>query len=213
MKTEELIERLAADLQPIPHGAMRRRVFRATSMGAAIAFVFVALGYGLRDDLIDALGRLDFWRKLGFTLVVGVLGLAAVLQASRPGVKVMARVIWLAAPFVAIASLAVVELTPLPAAERRTIWLGETAMSCPWSILALSVPVLTALLLSMRPLAPTRPPIAGLVAGLAAGGLAATMYALHCPEWAASFVATWYALGIVASGLLGAAVGSRVLRW
>jgi hypothetical protein len=57
------------------------------------------------------------------------------------------------------------------------------------------------------------PTIAGLAAGLTSGGLAATMYALHCPEWAASFVATWYALGILASGALGAVAGRRVLRW
>jgi hypothetical protein len=213
MRTEDLIERLAADLQPIAQGAMRRRVYRAASIGAAIAFALVALGYGLREDFIDALGRLDFWRKFGFTLAVGLLGLAAVVRASRPGAKVLVRGIWLLAPFIAIAALALAELAPLQAAERRETLLGQTAMSCPWSILALSVPVLTALLLSMRRLAPTRPPIAGLVAGLASGGIAATMYGLHCPEWAASFVATWYALGIIASGLLGAAAGSRMLRW
>jgi hypothetical protein len=213
MRTEQLIEKLAADLQPIPRGALHRRLIRAVAIGAAIAFAIVALGYGFREDLLVASAQLHFWRKLGFTLAVAGLGLTAVLSASRPGAGVKAPALWLLAPFAFIACLAVVELAGLDPAVRRATWLGETAMSCPWSILLLSIPVLTTLLISMHRLAPTRPAIAGLVAGLASGGVAATIYGLHCPEWAASFVATWYALGIIASGILGAATGRRVLRW
>jgi hypothetical protein len=213
MKTEDLIEKLAGDLTPTPPGALRKRVLRAASIGAAITFALVALGYGLREDLVPALGRLDFWRKLAFTLAVASLGVAAVVRVSRPDAKVTARALWLLAPFAVIACLALIELAPLHPADRRAAWLGQTAMSCPWSILLLSTPVLISLLLSMRRLAPTRPAIAGLIAGLASGGIGATLYGLHCPEWAASFVATWYVLGILASGMLGAVSGRRVLRW
>lgn len=213
MRTEDLIEQLAADLKPIPRAALHKRVFKAVSIGTLIAFAISILVYGLREDFVPALGRLDFWRKFAFTLTVALLGLAAAVQASRPGAKVTARASWLLAPFALIACLALVELAPLQPAQRRAAWLGETAMSCPWSILLLSVPVLIPLLLCMRRLAPSRPTVAGFIAGLASGGFAATMYGLHCPEWAASFVATWYALGILASGMLGAVAGRRVLRW
>jgi hypothetical protein len=213
MRTEDLIERLAADLKPIPRGALHKRVLKAVSIGTLITFAIVALVYGLREDFVLALERLDFWRKLAFTLSVALLGFAAVVQTSRPAAKVTARALWLLAPFALIACLALIELAPLPPAQRRAAWLGQTAMSCPWSILLLSTPVLIALLLCMRRLAPSRPTIAGFAAGIASGGFAATMYGLHCPEWAASFVATWYALGILASGMLGAVAGSRVLRW
>jgi hypothetical protein len=187
-------------------------LLRAASIGTGITLAIV-LGIGLRQDLASALGQLDFLRKLVFTLAVALIGLSTVFQASRPGTEVTRRALWMIAPFVAIACLALVELAPLDAAERRVIWLGQTSLSCPLNILLLSVPVLIALMAGMRRLAPTRPVIAGFAAGLASGGLAATMYALHCPEWAASFVATWYALGILASGVLGAVAGRRVLRW
>jgi hypothetical protein len=213
MRTEELIEKLTTNLQPVPPGALLKRLLRAASIGGVIAFAIVALGYELREDLIAALGRPDFWRKLVFTLAVGLLGLAAVAQICRPGAKVVSRAVWLVAPFALIVGLALIKLAPLQPAERWATWLGQTAASCPWSILLLSIPVLIPLLHAMRQLAPTRPVIAGLFAGVASGGLAATMYGLHCPEWAVSFVATWYALGIIASGMLGAAAGSRVLRW
>jgi hypothetical protein len=213
MKTEEFIATLASDLKPIPRGALYKRVLLAAAAGAAITFAAVVLGYELRPDLAAAAGQWDFWRKLAFTLAVSLLGLCAVFLASRPGANVTVRAVWLLAPFAIIAALGLVELASVQPPERLEIWLGETALVCPPSILVLSIPVLTALLLSMRRLAPTRPATAGLLAGLTSGGVAATMYALHCPEWAASFVATWYALGILLAGLLGAAVGVRVLRW
>jgi hypothetical protein len=213
MNTEELIEKLATDLKPIPAGALYRRVLRAAALGAAITFALVAFGYGLREDLAAAVGRVDFWMKLGFTIAVATLGLTAVVRVSRPDAQMAASVLWLLAPFALIAGWAFIELAPLAPAERHATWLGQTAMSCPWSILALSIPVLIPLMLSMRRLAPTRPAVAGLLAGLASGGLAAAMYSLHCPEWAASFVATWYVLGVSASGALGAVTGIRVLRW
>jgi hypothetical protein len=213
MKTEELIEALAANLQPISPFALHRRLLIGATFGAAVTLAIVAFGYGWREDLASASGEWPFWRKLTFTLSIALLGLWAAFRASRPGLDAIPRALWALGPFAVIVCLALVELAGLDASEWRVTWLGRTWLSCPWSILALSVPVLIALLLAMRRLAPTRPAIAGLTAGLASGGLAATMYGLHCPEWAASFVATWYALGILASAVLGAVIGRRVLRW
>jgi hypothetical protein len=65
----------------------------------------------------------------------------------------------------------------------------------------------------MRRFAPTRPTLAGAAAGLLSGGLAATVYGLHCQETAIPFVAIFYTLGIVLSTAAGAIIGSRVLRW
>ena len=38
------------------------------------------------------------------------------------------------------------------------------------------------------------------MAGVTAGGLAAVVYGLYREEWTATFIATWYTLGIAASG-------------
>jgi hypothetical protein len=55
--------------------------------------------------------------------------------------------------------------------------------------------------------------LAGLAGGLAAGGLAAFVYAFSCDESAMPFVALWYTLPVLASGLIGAMVGRFALRW
>jgi hypothetical protein len=48
---------------------------------------------------------------------------------------------------------------------------------------------------------------------LVAGGLGATIYAAYCIEDSPLFLATWYTLAIAIVSIVGAAVGSRALRW
>jgi hypothetical protein len=92
-------------------------------------------------------------------------------------------------------------------------WLGNSWALCPLRILALTGPVFLGLLWSLRQLAPTDLRSAGAAAGLASGALGALLYCFRCPESSALFVVTWYTLGILAAGALGALAGPRLLRW
>ncbi len=74
----------------------------------------------------------------------------------------------------------------------------------------LSAPIFFALFWALRSLAPTRLRLAGAVAGLLAGARETFIYAFHCNESAAPFVAIWYTMGIVAVGTL---FGRLALRW
>jgi len=65
----------------------------------------------------------------------------------------------------------------------------------------------------LRWMAPTRPMAAGFAAGAFSGGIAATVYGLHCPEATFVFVGLWYTLGVAASGVIGAIAGRYLLRW
>jgi hypothetical protein len=55
--------------------------------------------------------------------------------------------------------------------------------------------------------------LAGAVAGLAAGGIAATLYAAHCTDDSPLFVATWYTLAIAILTGTGAFAGRVFARW
>jgi hypothetical protein len=213
MKTDDLIGLLAANTQPVPRSTLLRRLLVASAIGGFITLALVGVLYGFRPDLSTAVLTEPFWMKAAFTGTVAVIGFAAVERASRPGARVMPRLLFLAGPFVAIIALAIIELLHSPAAERVPLWLGQTWRSCAFSIIGLSLPPLLLLLLAMRHLAPTRPGLAGMSAGFLAAGLAATAYGLHCPERTASFIATWYALGLLGAGCLGAIVGRRLLHW
>ena len=64
----------------------------------------------------------------------------------------------------------------------------------------------------LRQGAPTRPRLAGAVAGLLAGGVAATFYAAHCTDDSPLFVATWYTVAVAILAALGALLAPRVAR-
>jgi hypothetical protein len=112
-----------------------------------------------------------------------------------------------------LGAIALVELAGVPAGERRGLWLGQTALTCPWLIAALAIPIFVAALWALRSLAPTRQRLAGFSAGGLAGAAAAALYALHCNENAAAFVVSWYTVGILVPGLVGILIGPRVLHW
>ena len=92
-------------------------------------------------------------------------------------------------------------------------WMGHSSRDCGMRIVVLSVPIFVALLLAFRRFAPTRPRLTSAVAGLAAGGVGATLYGFACPETSALFVVTFYTCGIAMAGLVGLIVGPRFLRW
>jgi hypothetical protein len=107
----------------------------------------------------------------------------------------------------------VAELMLVPASAWEARLVGSNSRICLTFIPLLSVPVLLAALYALRHGAATRPRLAGIVAGLLAGGVGATLYASHCIDDSPLFVATWYSLAIALVAAAGGLIGPRVLRW
>ena len=91
--------------------------------------------------------------------------------------------------------------------------MGKTWLSCAFNIAWVSAPVLVGMLWAVKGMAPTRPALAGACAGLASAAAGAMVYALHCPEMQAPFLAVWYMLGMLIPTAVGAVVGAKLLRW
>jgi hypothetical protein len=91
--------------------------------------------------------------------------------------------------------------------------MGHNAAFCLTFIPLLSLPPLIGFLLALRSGAPQRPALAGAAAGLAAGSIAAALYAWHCIDDSPLFIATWYTIAIAAVSAIGAGIGGRYLRW
>jgi hypothetical protein len=213
MRTPELIERLTDDLQPMPRHAALRMLLIGLSIGAVIALVALLSLLGARRDLATALFTEPFWMKGLFVIAVTAIALSLCLRLVRPEGKPGVLPTLLVLPFLTLATLALIELVRTPAGARTTVWLGISALKCPWLITSLAIPVFIGVCWGFRQLAPTRPRLAGFSAGLLAGGAAAVVYCIHCTESAASFVATWYTAGMLLPALIGTLIGPRVLRW
>lgn len=211
--TDDLIERLAADLKPVPRYAMQRLVLQATCAGLALAVILMLWWLGPRADVITAMAGPIFWIKFLYTFALGVLGLPAVLALSRPGGSIGWP--WLAAGavLIALAAAAWVQLFSAPPGLEHELIFGSTSLVCPLLIITFSAPVLAAVLAAMRQMAPTRPALAGFAAGLLSGGLGASVYSLHCTEIGLPFLLTWYSSGVLAVAVLGAISGKLLLRW
>jgi hypothetical protein len=213
MKTDELISLLAADTAPVPRGATARRMSLALAAGLPVSAAIVGGLYHFRPDLGAAMHLPMFWFKLLFGVAMAAAGFAALLRLGRPGVPLGRRWAWIVAPVLVVWILAAVVLAGAPGGERTALVLGETWRSCTASIAFISLPVFIAALRALATLAPTQPRWAGACAGAMAGGAAAAVYAFHCPELEAPFLAVWYVLGMAVPLAVGAWIGPRVLRW
>jgi hypothetical protein len=212
--TDDLIARLAADAPAVPKAALGRRFGLGMVVGGVIAFGLVLFWLHLRPDMDAAMHGMRFWMKAVYTMWVALSALPLAIAFSRPGGKVGAAP-WLILAFAPafMALMAAMEMMRTPESGWMALVVGSSAMHCSYRILFLSVPIFAALVWVFRRLAPTRLTLAGLTAGLIAGGLAATMYGLHCQEASVTFVTLWYTLGMVAAGALGALTGRWLMRW
>ena len=213
MQTTDLIDRLAADLHPTSPGAAWKTLAVALSVGSVVALGAACVSFGKGNDFAAMLLTSSLWMKWAYALGVSAAALSLCARLARPEGAPGALPFLLGVPLLMLGAIAVMEVAGLPADERRALWLGRTALMCPWIIGALAIPIFVAVLLALRQLAPTRPRLAGFSAGCLAGAIAAGLYAIYCKETAAAFVVTWYTAGILLPGLVGVLIGSRVLRW
>ena len=212
MKTDDLIRTLAVD-NATRAASVERWLMLALLAALVISASMFAAMLGPRADIALAASQLGFWIKFVVTLTLAVTAAFLVSGLARPGSDTTFSAIALAAAPIVLAAAVAIELTQVEPASRMTRLVGTTWQSCLMSIPLLSAPFLVAALIALRHGAPTRPALAGAVAGLLAGGLGAAVYAAHCIEDSAFFLAAWYPLAIAIVAAVGCVAGARLLRW
>jgi hypothetical protein len=213
VRTPDLIDALAADTRAVPPGAPPRWLAAAAFAGAAIALALVLTWLRLRPDLAKAMAGGFFWIKASYTAALGLAGFWATERLARPGVSARTAALVAIIVLVAFELTAVMQFAPMDSPARVAAMHGVSWTVCSRNIIVLAAPMTLICLFVLRQLAPTKPMAAGFAAGSFAGGVAATVYGLHCPEATFVFVGVWYTLGIVISGLIGGVLGRFMLRW
>jgi len=212
MDTDQLIRSLAADnsYRPRPVGFVLALMLLAAAPVSLLLFFSML---GVRPDVMTAMHNPFFDLKFAVTLALAAAGIASSLHLSRPEVS-LAGFGWL---FVIPAGLLAAGIAGEAMLPQRlpmmTRLVGSNSRICMTAIPLMSLPLLAASILGLRHGAPSRPALAGAVAGAMSAGLAATFYASHCTDDSPLFVMTWYTLAAALVTAIGALAGARFLRY
>ncbi len=211
METDQLIRTLAADnTRARPVGFVLALALLAAAPVSLLMF-FTELG--VRPDVMTAMRNPFFDLKFAVTLALATSAILVSLHLSRPEAS-MRGWGWL---FMIPAGLLVAGISSEMMMPQRlpmmTRLVGQNSRVCMSAIPAMSLPLLAAALIALRHGAPTRPALAGAIAGLLSAGIAATFYASHCTDDSPLFVVTWYTIATALVTAVGALAGSRVLRF
>jgi hypothetical protein len=212
METDQLIRTLAADNA---HRARPVGFVLALALVAAVpvsaAMFFAELG--VRPDVMTAMRNPFFDLKFAVTLALAIPAIAISLHLSRPEASLHGWAWLLLIPAGLLVIGTASEMMMPQRLPMMTRLVGTNSRTCLMAIPLMSLPLLAAALVGLRHGAPTRPAVAGAIAGLLSAGLAATLYASHCTDDSPLFVATWYSIATASVTAIGAVAGSRVLRF
>lgn len=211
MKTNDLISLLASDSLP-PEGPAPREVSGRLTVALALGGLMV-LYLGLNPKLSEFAATSVFTVKMVWLFAVMLFSAALVYRMVHPGRHVGMAPWGIGLALLAMAGQGLNQLLQAPPEARSALWMGASWQVCAFNITAIALPVLAALLWTLRDMAPTRPALTGGAAGMLAGALAAMLYSLHCDENTYTFFSIWYSGGMGLSALVGAVLGAKYLRW
>jgi len=211
LKTDSLIDALTQD------APLRTRFGPMLALATVVAVAFVAAAFfgmlGFRHDIGTAIATVRFLFKLIFTFALAASAIGLVSRLARPGRDPGAWGWALAVvPLLLLVALAC-ELMMTPPSLWMSRLIGHNSLHCLSLIPLFAIGPLAALLYALRQGAPARPGLVGVLAGLAASGIAAIFYATNCTDDSPLFVATWYSLATAIVAGIGYLAGSRLLRW
>lgn len=218
-RTDDLIRALAQDAAMPAGPGLRAALMLAMVPALLVSFAVMMMTVGMRQDFAKAFmdGAVPF--KLAVTLVLTAGALLLARRAARPedeprlwrylvpaGVVVLAGLL-----FEVVATKDGVDMTGLFDLDFTSK--PNTPLACVSLVLLFSLPPLIAAFHVMRRGAARSPALAGAAAGLFAAGIGASVYALHCVNDDAMFVAIWYGIAVAIVAGAGALLGRKLLNW
>jgi len=212
MDTDQLIRTLAAD--NTHRGRPVGFVLMLGLLAAApVSLLIFFAELGVRPDVMTAMHNPFFDLKFAVTIALAISAIAVSLHLSRPEASLRGFGWWLLIPAGLLAAGVGGEMMMPQRVPMMTRLVGSNSKICMTAVPAMALPLLAGALIGLRHGAPSRPAVAGAIAGLLSAGLAATVYAAHCTDDSPLFVATWYTLAAALMAAIGALAGSRMLRF
>jgi hypothetical protein len=213
VKTDELIEILGTQVEPVDTRTIIRTVGIAAGAGGVVALGAMLLVFGVRTDATTVRAWIFCLTKLVFTLALVIPAFIYLTRLARPGGERRISLALMAAPFAAVVAIGAISLAFAPPSHWDAMITGERWLECLLSIPIIAIAPFATITWALRQTAPTDLTRAGALGGLLAGAVSATGYALHCMDDSLPFIALWYGGTVALCMLSGALLGPKFLRW
>ena len=213
MKTDELINMLGTNLDPVKGGELRNTLMIALAVGAAATLCLMLVTFGLPAHALG--GGYSGLKVLALAFTLGLVsaGASFLIRSARPGEPGRKLLMLIGLLFFAILSAGFVALVLVHPAAWGGMVFGPRWAACLICIPLFAVAPFASLVWGLRKGAPTNLMRTGTIAGLVAGALGATVFAFHHSSGSIPFIALWYGGPILLCALVGAILGPRLLRW
>lgn len=210
MKTDDFVDFLATGAGPAPVFNISLRLGVAVLVGLAASLGIGMVLNGLPLPSLSTSGR---WFTASYAVAMLASTWALLRRLARPVSRVGGPLWAVVLTVLVMGGVGINAAVSEPEMSFAEMWDDPSWMVCSWLILLYSLPALAAALWALRELAPTRLRLTGFAAGMFAGAQGVLGYALTSPDDSLLFVAIWYTLGMLLTGVLGALLGPKALRW
>ena len=213
MKTDELIDMLSTNVEPVKGAEPRNLLMIALAVGAVAALCLMLAIFGVPAD---ALGGQYFGLKaLALVVTLGLVaaGTRFLIKSARPGEPGRKPLLFIGLLLGAILLAGAVALVLAHPAAWSGMIFGPQWAACLICIPLFAITPFASLVWALRKEAPTNLARTGAIAGLVAGALGAAVFALHHPGGSIPFLVLWYGGPIALCALVGGILGTRLLRW
>ena len=213
MKTDQLIDMLSTNVEPVKTGQVWKPLIWALAIGGVASFCVMLATVGLRTEAAGVSHSGFLALKVLFMLSLVGVGTALLIKLIRPGQDGRKLFTFIFLPFLAAGFAGIVALALEPSAAWHPMILGTQWVTCLYCIPLFAISPFALLIWALRKGAPTNLQRTGAIAGLVAGALGATAYAFHCSDDSLPFIAIWYGAMVLLCAWIGARLGPRLLRW
>lgn len=213
MANDELVNRLAGELQPVSRWRAGRELVLLVVLAVIEIALFIAAG-SMRDDMHSAMDHPSFWWKIGSLGLLAIVGSVTAVASFDPMLSPRRRMT-LVAGMLGLVLLTgwLVDAMGGPGASlmHRLDW--RHGLDCVSWILALSIPPLVAFAVLARRGAPPRLHASALLVGVASAAWGGFVFAFRCPFDDPLYVAVWFAIAGVAITIVARLILPRIARW
>jgi hypothetical protein len=209
MNTDDLVQKLAYDLEPA--APLRRPAARTGTWfaGAALYIAALAIGMGFVNGYPDGIG-VTFWAVQVAAIVTSLFASAAAFSSVIPGMPSRSRFLAVAA---AAAWLVMLAATSTVDADWSAVSSATHEWWCVGFIVAGGAPMLAVLAWMLRRGAPLNPATTAAFAGLSVAALANVGACISLPHANNAITLAWHGGVIAAAALASAACGRLVFVW